>query len=235
MPVFTFSSPTDVAYMKARDAEKHRLYYQPRRWLVHGRDTTTINLYGEPGAPVTGSDGVTSVPATRTLTSAGSDFVASGVQATDVLEVQDIRCDNSDINDKGRYSIVSVASTILTIDQDWPLGGGTALEFIVHILKERYTNFKQLVPFLVKLNPTEKMLSEWGITEKRDAMIEMSVQLCEDIALVPKIGDRFTYPYAPREIQYEVKNLFEADQLSDSGDPLHYIGFASRTTNRIAG
>jgi hypothetical protein len=233
MPVFTFSSPEDVAYMKERDAEKHRLFYQPRRWLVHGRDSTTINLYGEPGAPVSGSDGVTSAPATRTLTSAGSDFVASGVKATDVLEVQDIRCDVSDVNDQGRFGIVSVNPTWVTIDQDWPLGNGTDLNFIVHILKENYTEFNQLVPFLVKLNPTEKELDGWGITEKRDAMVELSIKLCEDVGLVPKIGDRFTYPYEPREIQYELKNLFEADQLSDSGVPMHYIGFATRTTNRL--
>lgn len=235
-----FSSAKDVQYLKARDAEKHRLYFQPRRWLVHQRDTTPLNIYGEPGevpTSIVGTDGVTSIPATRTLTSAGSDFLVAGVKLTDVLEVFNAPLDTptSTQQDNGRYLIEGVAQHVLTIDQNWPHGGLDTLNFRVHILKERYIAFEQLVPFQVKLNPTKKELDKWGISEQRDAKLELSMGLCDEIGLLPKIGDRFILPYGvgSRNITYEVKNLYEADQLSDSGIPLHFVGFAKRVTLTI--
>lgn len=236
-----FSSAKDVLYVKARDAEKHRLYFQPRRWLVHQRDTTPLNIYGEPGevpTSIVGTDGVTSIPATRTLTSAGSDFVASGVKVTDILEVFNAPADTptSTQGDNGRYLIEVIAQHVLTVGQNWPVGSLDTLNFRVHILKERYVAYEQLVPFQVKLNPTKKELDKWGISEQRDAKIELSIGLCTEIGLTPKIGDRFILPYGigDRNITYEVKNLYEADQLADSGIPLHFVGFAKRVTLEIA-
>jgi len=245
MPTFHFSSPKDSLYIARREAEKHRLYYQPRRWLVHQRDETPLNIYGEPGeiTPVEADDGVTSVPATRQFTSASVDFVANNVQITDILEILNQPCDSptSGQGDNGRYQIENVTQHVLTVDEDWPVGSQDSLDFKVHILKERYVAFEQLVPFLVKLNPTEKILEKWGITEKRDCMIEISYQLCREIDLEPKIGDRFILPYGDRtvtgstarNIHYEIKNLFEADQLGDSGIPLHLVGFAQRVTVQL--
>lgn len=232
-----FSSAKDVRYLKARDAEKHRLYFQPRRWLVHQRDTTPLNIYGEPGelpSAIVGTDGVTSIPATRQFTSAGSDFVAAGVNVTDVLEIFNAPADTktSTQEDNGRYLIELVTAHVLTVDQNWPHGSRDAPNFRVHILKERYVAFEQLVSFMVRLNPTKKELDKWGISEQRDARIELSMGLLEEISLVPKIGDRFILPYGigTRNMTYEVKNLYETDQLSDSGIPLHFVGFAKRVT-----
>lgn len=242
-----FSCPLDVKFLRGVDAEKHRLYYKARRYLVHQRDTTPTNIYGEPGeitSSVDGDDGVTSVAATRQFTSAGSDFVTAGVKANDILEILNAPCDDSESTDEdnGRYQILTVDSTTqLTITQDWPKGELNELDFKVHILFERYTELAQPVPLLVKLNPTQKELDKWGIDEKRDAVLVFSIGLLEEIGLTPKIGDRFIYDYgqpdggaaSPRVIHYEIKNLFEADDHADSGWPLHYIGFATRTTNRL--
>jgi len=245
MPTFLFSSPKDSRYLARREAEKHRLYYQPRRWLVHQRDTTPLNVYGEPGEiePVEATDGATSASAIRQLTSASVDFVTSGVQVTDILEIFNQPCTHPTSNDgdNGRYTVEQVTANVLTVDQDWPAGDLVDLDFKVHILKERYVYFDQLIPFLVKLNPTEKVLENWGIVEKRDCMIELSYHLCEELSLEPKIGDRFILPYGTRtvtgstarNIHYELKNLFESDQLGDSGIPLHLIGFAKRVTGQL--
>jgi hypothetical protein len=202
----------------------------PRRWLVND-DTITLNIYGEPGSPVSGVDGVTSIPGTRRLTSAGSNFTTAGVQASDILEIQTPTCNSGD---NGRYQINQLISdTVLEITEDWPTGSLAELVFNVHFLKERYSEHNQLVPFQVKLEPTQKELDRWGIQEKRDARISMSIQVCEEIDLTPKIGDRFVYKYGGRNIHYEVKNLFLDGQVGDSGIPIWYVGFAMRTTNRL--
>jgi hypothetical protein len=105
--------------------------------------------------------------------------------------------------------------------------------FSVHFLSERYTAFQHLVPVQVKLRPTEKFLDRWGIQEKRDAAIVLSVKVCEDLGLTPKIGDRFIHPYGSRDIHYEIKNLYEETQLTNSAIPIDYIGFAVRTRSKL--
>jgi hypothetical protein len=72
----------------------------------------------------TGTNGVTSAAATRTLTSAGADFITAGVVAGDKLVVQSaLAGTGTAAQDKGEYTITAVATTILTISQDWPVGG----------------------------------------------------------------------------------------------------------------
>lgn len=234
MPTIRFSSGKDARFFKKRSAEQARLYYPPLRWLVNN-DTITLNLYGEPGNPISGIDGVSSDSVTQQFSSASVDFVDAGVGPGDILEIQTPACNDGD---NGRYQISSVIDTnTLDIGEDWPLGELSALVYNVHFLKERYTEHPQLIPFLVKLRPTEKELTRWGIGEKRDAMIVLSIQLCDEIGLIPKIGDRFLYPYQrsgrPRTIHMEVKNLYEETQLSNSAVPIHYVGFAMRTTNKL--
>ncbi len=73
----------------------------------------------------TNTDGATSVPATRTLTSAGSTFDTAGVLVGDTLEV------NTPGADDGFYTITVVAATVLTIDRDWPVGSLAAQTFTV--------------------------------------------------------------------------------------------------------
>lgn len=74
---------------------------------------------------VTGADGVTSAAATRTLTSAGGDFVNDGVLVGDILEVHGGGADD------GFYVLTTVAATVLTVDRDWPTGSLTDQEFTV--------------------------------------------------------------------------------------------------------
>lgn len=264
----TFSQSEDIKFLKGMDAERHRLFYNPRKWLIHQRDLvarpvaptgespnqlppvdepgplTKTNIYGEQGVAAEGpevgnsGDGSTSDPVDRKFTSNASNFVTSGVLKGDVLE---IRNDDSDheFRDNGRYQVISVDSpTQLTVDKDWPQGNLHKLDFTVHMLMPRFLEFPQPIPFLCKLNPTEKLLKKWGISEKRDAVIEMSIGLLDEVGLVPKIGDRFIFDYGEpsevgvnrRQITYEVRNLFETDAYGDSGLPLHYVGLATRTS-----
>jgi hypothetical protein len=230
MPTVRFSTEQDALYLKRRAGEQIRLYCTPRRWLVND-DTITLNIYGEPGTPILAEDGQTSIPATRQFTSLGSDFVAAGVLPSDVLEIQTPACNDGD---NGRYQVNQVISpTVLEITEDWPAGSLTDLVFQLHFLPERYTEHPQLVPFQVKLEPTQKELDKWGIQEKRDARIVLSTQVCEDIALTPKIGDRFVFRYGTRFIHYEIVNLYNDGSIADSGIPLWWVGFANRTTNRL--
>lgn len=245
MTTFHFSRARDALYIARREAEKHRLYYKPRRWLVHQRDATPLNIYGEPGeiGPVESADGVTSLPGSREFSSATVDFETAGVQVTDILEIRNQPCASftSGQGDNGRYTIESVVGGVLTVDADWAVGSQDNLDFKVHILKERYIASDQLIPFWVKLNPTEKALEKWGIRETRDAMVELSILLCEELSLEPKIGDRFILPYGDRTVtgstarnlHYELKNLFESDKLGDADKPIKLIGFAKRTTSKL--
>jgi len=75
----------------------------------------------------TAADGATSIPATRTLTSAGSAFDTAGVLVGDIVEVHDV----STPADNGFYIVTVVAPTILTVDRDWPTGSLAALDFTV--------------------------------------------------------------------------------------------------------
>lgn len=225
-----FSSLKDVTYIKNRDREKHQLYYQPRVWLVNV-DSISLNIYGEPGDSVENSDGITSLPGSRTFTSTFSSFISSGVLPGDILEVYDVPPNDGD---NGRYIVESVVDeNNLLIDSNWPAGEIEDLRFRVLMSKERFVAHPNLVPFLVHLNPTEKQLNTWGINERRDAMVELSREVFDLEGLVPKIGDRFIMPYDDRNIHYKLTNLFEQDQLSDSAKSLHYICFAMRTTNRL--
>jgi hypothetical protein len=230
MPTTKFNSQLEADFFRARAAEQHRLFCPPRKWLVNN-DQINLNIYGEPGQPITGTDGVTSVAATRRFTSASADFVAAGLIASDIVEIQD-PADNQ--GDNGRYAIATVVSAhILTISQDWPVGSRSGLVFNIHLQKERYTELPQRIPFILKLEPTKKTLDKWGIQEQRDAMVILSTKLCDDVGLTPKIGDRFVHDYSGREIHYELRNLFETDSLTNTGKPIHYLGFATRTTNRL--
>jgi hypothetical protein len=226
-----FSTATDASVIKQMDAESFRLYYTPREWLVNN-DSITKNLYGETGVAIVGSDGITSVSTTKKLTSASSDFVTLKVKAGDVLEMLSV-----DSGDKGRYKIASIIDLHnITIPSNWPVGGLTAQSFSVIYETEQYTPFAQLVPFQLLLDPSDKDLKKWGIEEKTkpvDALIKLSIQACDEMGLVPKIGDRFNYTIhvGPPAIiqQFEVFNLIKRDQVTDSGYPLHYIGAASKT------
>lgn len=234
MPSIHFSSKTDSRYLRERHAEKHRLFYSPRQWLVH-TDSITTDIYGDPGVAASGTDGITSIPSTREFTSATGDFVNNGVQANDTLEIFNQPCvtKSSSNVDNGLYTVVTVTETVLTVDSDWPEGSQDNLDYTVRMVNERYAKLNQLLPFMIKLNPTRKVLEKWGITEERDAIVELSALICEEAGLTPKIGDRFIHVYGPRNVHYEVLNLFPVDSLGDSGDFISWLGFAKKTTNKL--
>lgn len=217
----------DSAVIQALDAEAYRLYYKPRTWLVHNSSVQT-NIYGEPGDAVIGSDGVTSVPATRTFTSASKNFTTLGVSINDILEIY-----TEGSLDKGRYDIDAISSDhVLHIASNWPVGSLIALKFRVLMMGDRYSPFFQAIPFNIKLTPTEDDLKRFGIEQKGkpiDAIISMSILLCDRMGITPKIGDRFNYTYLGVDRQYEVLTLVKRDQIADSGIPLHYVGSASKT------
>lgn len=77
----------------------------------------------------TAVDGATSIPATRTLTSAGAAFITAGVLAGDVLEIQGGA-------DAGFYKLTLVAATVLTVDRDWPTGSLTGQTYYVWTAKK---------------------------------------------------------------------------------------------------
>jgi len=229
MPTFHFSSKRDAQYFRRRSAEKIRLYCKPRRWLVNNQNVT-LNIYGETGTPITGTDGATSASAVRQFTSAAIDFAAAGVLPTDIVEIF-VEVDDGE---NGRFVVESVISAhVLLVDRNWTVGNKTGRKFKVHFADERYVEFKQLVSFVVKLDPPSDDLTKWGIEEKRDALVILSIELCNDMNLVPKIGDRFVYEYEDRNIHYEMKEIKLMDQLGDSGVPLHYVGGAMKTEDRL--
>lgn len=81
----------------------------------------------------TGTDGLFSIPATKTLTSATGDFVNDGILVGDVLELHD-----GDAND-GFYVLTAVAATVLTVDRNWPSdlsGDGAVKDFTVWTSKK---------------------------------------------------------------------------------------------------
>lgn len=84
-----------------------------------------------------GTDGATSVPATRTFTSAGSTFTTNGVVAGDILYIKD----SSTPTDNGMYCIMTVpGETTLTVDRDFPDGSLATLEFVVYSSNSRGSN-----------------------------------------------------------------------------------------------
>lgn len=221
----------DALFYRKVAAEKARRRFTPRRWLTLNQ-SIPLNIYGEVGTSVlNATDGITSIPATRTLSSATSNFLLAGVAVSDFVEVFK---ETENDKDNGRYQIDQVvnANTLL-IAQNWPNGSGTNLRFSVHLGHARYAEFPQLVPFEFHLNPNETMLEKWGISEKRDGMAIIAIELCEQIGLQPKIGDRFVYPYGTHNIHYELDTLFEADSIGDTGIPLHYIAFVRRSDSRL--
>lgn len=230
MPVFKFSSEIDAEYIRRRDAEAMRLYCKPRRWLINNQ-SIQLNIYGEPGTSISGTDGATSTPSLREFTSLSSNFVSSGVMVGDILEIFTESIKDAE---NRRYQIDSVQnSTKIVVNRNWPIGSQSNLKFSVILLNERYSEFKQLVPFYCKLQPPVEELNKYGIQEKRDALVIISIEVCDKIGLSPKIGDRFVYQYEDRNIHYEMKDMMMQDQLGDSGVVLHYIGGANRTDIRL--
>jgi hypothetical protein len=97
-----------------------------REFPTGGLNNLTYTVY--PGKKYAGTNGATSIPATRTLTSAGSSFVTAGVAVGDMLRIEGT---GGSTGDNGMYRITNVAATILTVDRDFPVGSLAALPYSV--------------------------------------------------------------------------------------------------------
>lgn len=75
-----------------------------------------------------GTDGVTSVPATKQLTSALAGFVAAGVVSGDLLVILKGP-------DAGQYVITTVAATTLGVSTSFPVGSQTTLDYAIYAQK----------------------------------------------------------------------------------------------------
>jgi len=74
------------------------------------------------------ADGVTSVPATKQLTSALASFVTAGVVSGDLLVILKGP-------DAGQYTITTVAATTLGVSTPFPVGSQTTLDYAVYAQK----------------------------------------------------------------------------------------------------
>lgn len=76
-----------------------------------------------------GTNGATSVPATREFTSVGATFQTNGVEAGDILYIYD----GVTTDDNGYYVIDSVDSeTKVTVDRNFPVGSKSSLDYTVY-------------------------------------------------------------------------------------------------------
>ena len=99
-----------------------------RDWPNGGLNSLTFTVWV--AKKESGLDGVTSIPTTRTLTSAGSTFTTNAVAEGDILRVHDDT--PATLEDNGFYRITNVAMNVLTVDRDWPVGSKAALTFTVY-------------------------------------------------------------------------------------------------------
>lgn len=126
------SASAAQAWFAAREYLKrgNQLYIARVEAAANPAENSEMSLQGSSDdSMITGSDGATSVPATRTLTSAGSNFTTAGVIVGDVVEV-------SGGADAGFYVITNVATTVLTVDRDWPTGSLSSQSFTVWAAKK---------------------------------------------------------------------------------------------------
>lgn len=80
-----------------------------------------------------GINGATSVPATRTLTSAGINFTTAGVVAGDrVVLSASLSSGSGGCPDAGEYTVVTVGTTTLVVNRNFPTGSLSNVQFEVY-------------------------------------------------------------------------------------------------------
>ena len=200
--------------------EYHELVRPPRK-LYQKRTMTKI----------TGVDGATSVAATRHFVSAGSVF-------TNVLVGAVIRIrDEGEPSDNGDFTVVSVVNTTtLLIGHDWEYGGKTGLSFEV-LYHDEYGyaptttplhTATAAIPFIVIYNPSEKVLTRYGIDKEVTAVVIFSAKTLADASIVPGDGDRFLDDNGR---EHEIVTIWPGDFFSGTGIALRWVG-GSRVTEK---
>lgn len=127
---------TDNGFYTISSVDSETQVTVDRDWPAGSNSSLSYTVYGNNSNSSTQleaqADGVTSVAATRTLTSALATFVTNGVRAGDSVVIQ------GTTGDEGIYTIASVDSeTQLTISENWPVGGLSTLTYEVHTLNRK--------------------------------------------------------------------------------------------------
>lgn len=220
-----FVGNADYTNMVRMDKDAHRHVLNPTKWWVIDQGTALQrNIYGEPiiKTQASASDGVTSIPGTRSLYSISQDFEALGVQPADLLTI-------TGSSDAGPYKVVTVSSNLIIVDEDWPVGSLTGLTFTIQNVYHVYTELSNFIPVYIRLNPTRDELEKYGLDEKRDCIFTISKGVCDDLSFTPKIGDRFDIYSEGRIQQFEVLSLNSHDVDGNFEQPLHYVGTANKS------
>jgi phage tail sheath protein FI len=184
-----FGEPIDPAV----DAAAAQGWFSAREYLRNGNKLylTRVESLATPAAYAaqsvqggtdqtlaTGTDGATSIPATRTLTSPGGDFVNDGVLIGDILEVHE-----TGGVDNGFYTLTNVTATVLTVDRDWPTGSLAAQDFTVWTAKKEGTRVDETANGATSAVTSARQFTATG--HNFDAQVAVG-----DILLINDAGDR---------------------------------------------
>lgn len=228
--VQAYASDRDHQVKRQEDLESFWRLFTPRQWWVLDQlSSGQRNLYGEPklNTLASGSDGATSVPGTRTLTSASADFVAAGIRTLDNVVI-------ALGADAGSYGVAQVTQHVVTIDRNWPAGSQSSVGFIVRAPYHKFAKFGPLVPFRLHLEPPKDLLKKFGIDTERDALLVMSIPVCTALGLSPKIGDRFDVNLSENLVQqFQILTVSREDTLGEVATQLHFICTAEKTHDKV--
>lgn len=215
-----FDKTQDANYLKKRTKEYADLYRTPRA------------LYQAVKVPViSGTTGVTSIPATRKLTDANQNFTT--VRVNSKLRVRK----ESDDQDNGDYFVASVVdSHNLLITQNWPYGSTTNVAYDI-IYQDEYGDPVEgvvftattAIPFLVILQPNVTQLTKYGYDRPRDAILVFAAQTLSDASITPGVGDRFIDDEGREQ---EITDIRRIDYFTNSGIPMRWVGSSEVTAKK---
>ena len=84
------------------------------------------------------------------------------------------------------------------------------------------------IRLMVELEPEQDLLDRYGLDKPADAVVLGSQKLFRDLAVLPKIGDRFDY----NEWQFEIKTVKPGSWFSNSKADVEWVMTAERTRRR---
>jgi len=84
------------------------------------------------------------------------------------------------------------------------------------------------IHLMVELEPEQNLLDKYGLDKPVDAMLVGSQKIFRDLAVIPKIGDRFDY----NEWQFEIKTVKPGSWFSNSKSDIEWVMTAERTHRR---
>jgi hypothetical protein len=84
------------------------------------------------------------------------------------------------------------------------------------------------IHLVVELEPEQDLLDKYGLDKPTDALVIGSQKIFRDLAVLPKIGDRFDF----NEWQFEIKTVKPGSWFSNSKADIEWIMTADRTHRR---